>query len=91
MAKTRTNRVSESNSTINETPRSNMFRVKEGSVPVRIRAGAGINTTHVDGRYLGSGIHEIDEVKEGPGSKTGWGHLASGIGWVGLDFVEKIK
>lgn len=68
-----------------------VFKIREGSVPVRIRAGAGIDTAHVSGKYLGKKEYEVDEVLEGPGSKSGWGHLVNGEGWVALDYVEILK
>ena len=35
------------------------------------------------------GVFTITEVKEGYGSKLGWGKLKSGIGWISLDYVKK--
>ena len=32
----------------------------------------------------------IVEVKDGQGSKAGWGRLKSGIGFISLDFVQKL-
>lgn len=58
--------------------------------PIRIRSGPGINFMH-KGEYLKDGVYEIDEMREGKGSKSGWGHLANGVGWVALDFVEILK
>lgn len=77
----------EASSHVEEKPKSSFF-VREGAVPVRIRSGAGVGFSHVDGKYLGKGDFEIDVVSEGPGSKSGWGHLANGDGWVALDYVE---
>lgn len=68
-----------------------IMRVREKENPVRIRAGAGINFSHVNWQYLGKGTFEIDEIEKGPGSKAGWGHLANGAGWVALDFVEILE
>lgn len=74
-----------------ETREPTLTKIRERDNPVRIRAGAGIHFTHVDGKYLGKGTFEIDAVEDGPGSKTGWGHLVNGDGWVALDFVEILK
>lgn len=63
-------------------------RIRERNLSVRIRSGPGVNFDHVNGEYLGKGIHEIDEVDEGVGSMSGWGHLVNGRGWVALDYVE---
>ena len=37
------------------------------------------------------GVFTITEVKEGYGSKLGWGRLKSGIGWISLDYVKKCE
>lgn len=87
MAKTKAARAS----TVSEekdTPK--LMKIREGDKPVRIRSGAGISYSHVDGKYLGKGVFEIDEISPGPGSTSGWGHLANGLGWVALDFVETV-
>lgn len=84
MARPRTTKSQESEEII-------PFQIKEGPVPVRIRAGAGTHTSHVDGKFLGKGVFTVDKVRIGPGSKSGWGHLSTGEGWVGLDFVEILK
>lgn len=85
--RTNYNRISEERQ---DTTPQILMKVKEKESPVRIRAGAGTNYSHVDGRYLGSGIFEIVEIESGPGSKSGWGRLANGDGWVALDFVERV-
>lgn len=69
-------------------PAKNIKSIREKDVPVRIRSGPGTNYTHVNGEYLGKGTFEIDIVKNGMGSKSGWGHLVNGKGWIALDFVE---
>lgn len=66
------------------------FSVKEKGQSVRIRSGPGVSYAHVDGKYLGSGVFEIDEISDGPGSESGWGKLSNGSGWVGLDFVDRV-
>lgn len=63
-------------------------KVREKDKPVRIRAGYDINSTHVDGKYLGKEWRAVDHICKGNGSKLGWAHLADGSGWVSLDFVE---
>lgn len=91
MAKARRSNAQESDEFLREEQAPVCMKVKEGALSVRIRAGAGIDTPHVDGKYLGKGVHIIDEVKEGPGSKSGWGHLSTGEGWVCLDYVEIVN
>lgn len=63
------------------------IRIQEKDHPVRIRIGPGTDFAHIDGKYLGKGVFEVDEIKEGVGSKSGWGHLTNEAGWVALDFV----
>lgn len=60
--------------------------VKENDYAVRIRIAPRIDSEFT-GNFLGDGWHEIDEIKPGKGSSKGWGRLASGTGWVALDFV----
>lgn len=88
MAKQRTNRV---NDLVNDGSPKMTMQIKEGSVPVRVRSGPGTNYSHVGGKYLGKGIFEVDTVRDGIGSKSGWGHVESIDGWVALDFVEILK
>lgn len=64
------------------------FKVKVSIDNLSIRKGAGTNTTRVG--YTGKGIFTITEVKAGTGSKSGWGKLKSGAGWISLDYAEKI-
>lgn len=67
------------------------FKVREKGMSVRIREKPSIDS-RATGKYLGSKtIAEVDEVVEGNGSKSGWGHLVSGDGWVALDYVEILK
>lgn len=93
MARTKNTKREQSSETepIVEDSKPATFKVREKGTSVRIRAGAGTNFAHVDGKYLGKGVFVIDEVKKGEGSKTGWGHLAGRDGWVALDFVEIVK
>lgn len=64
-----------------------MVRQKE-ALNVRIRTAPRIGADFT-GNYLGDGWHEVEAVQDGPGSESGWGRLASGTGWVALDFCEK--
>lgn len=74
----------------NQTPRVRM-RVKEADLPVRVRTGPGTDYPWVAGEYLGIGVHEIVELFEGTGSKSGWGKLGDGRGWVALDFTCRVR
>lgn len=53
---------------------------------LRIRTSPGISN-NVTGKYTGKGMFEILEIQNGSGSKTGWGKLDDGSGWVCLDYV----
>lgn len=65
------------------------FKVKVSVNNLRIRTGPGTNYA-VTGRYTGAGIFTIVEVQNGTGSKTGWGKLFKGDGWISLDYVTKL-
>lgn len=58
---------------------------------LRIRKGPGNGPgCEPIGRYTGVGTFQISEIQNGSGSKTGWGKLTTGDGWVSMDFVEII-
>lgn len=61
--------------------------VRIGVDNLRIRSGpfAGDNTT---GKYTGKGVFAITEIQNGSGSKSGWGKLRNGAGWISMDYVE---
>ena len=65
------------------------FLVKVTAKDLNIRVGAGTNTGKT-GKYTGPGVFTIMEVKEGKGSKKGWGRLKSGAGWIALDYAERV-
>lgn len=65
------------------------FRVKVSITDLNIRRGAGTNHART-GRQTGIGTFTIVEVKSGQGSKSGWGKLKSGAGWISLDFCTII-
>lgn len=56
---------------------------------LNIRKGPGTNYS-VTGAYTGTGTFTIVEVSNGTGSKTGWGRLKSGAGWICLDFTKRV-
>ena len=65
------------------------FLVKVSIPALRIRKGPGTNFAPT-GKYTGRGIFTIVDVIEGPGSKSGWGKLKSGMGWISLDYAKKL-
>lgn len=78
-------------SSTKKSDRRSPIRVREKDLKVRVRSGPGINHPQVSGSYLGEGVHEISKISEGTGSKTGWGLLSDGRGWVALDYVERVR
>jgi hypothetical protein len=53
-----------------------------------IRKGPGTNHDKI-GKCTGIGAFTITEVKDGKGSKSGWGKLKSGSGWISLDYCTR--
>ena len=64
------------------------FLVKVSISDLNIRSGAGTNFARV--QFCPTGVYTIMEVKAGQGSKAGWGRLKSGIGWLSLDFCQRV-
>jgi hypothetical protein len=60
-----------------------VVRVEIDNLNIRKGPGADYDKT---GTYTGIGAFTITEVREGKGSKSGWGKLASGAGWISLDY-----
>jgi flagellum-specific peptidoglycan hydrolase FlgJ len=56
---------------------------------LNIRTGPGTNYNRT-GSFTGKGTFTIVEVKPGAGSKSGWGKLKSGAGWISLDYTTKV-
>ena len=54
---------------------------------LRVRSGPGTEYEPT-GKYTGAGVFTIEEIQNGTGSKTGWGRLKSGIGWICLDYTK---
>lgn len=71
------------------TPKKIMY-IREKDANVRIRTAPRIDAEFT-GNFLGDGWHEIVEIRSGKGSSKGWGRLASGTGWVALDYVTMIE
>ena len=64
------------------------FLVKVSIKDLNIRTGPGTNYGRV--QFIPVGVYTIVEVKAGAGSAEGWGRLKSGIGWVSLDFCQRL-
>lgn len=56
---------------------------------LRIRSGPGTDCA-TTGMYTGKGIFGIIEIQNGSGSRSGWGKLENGFGWISLDFAEDL-
>lgn len=56
---------------------------------LNIRKGPGVNYDKI-GKFTGKGVFTVVEVKTGKGSKTGWGKLKSGAGWISLDYAKRV-
>jgi len=64
------------------------FLVKVSISDLNIRKGPGTDYGRV--QFCPVGVYTIVEVKNGNGSSAGWGRLKSGIGWISLDFVNRV-
>ena len=71
------------------TPAYGSFKVKVSIANLNIRRGPGTNYGRT-GSFTGKGSFEIAEVASGEGSKSGWGKLKSGAGWISLDYADRI-
>ena len=65
------------------------FMVKVSIPDLNIREGAGTDTAKT-GEYTGVGTFTVVEVKAGEGADKGWGRLKSGVGWIALDYCQKV-
>lgn len=56
---------------------------------LRIRKGPGVGDgCEPIGKYTGVGQFQITKIQNGSGSEKGWGKLASGDGWISMDYVK---
>ena len=65
------------------------FIVKVNITDLNIRKGPGTNYSKT-GKFTGKGVFTIAEVKSGQGSTAGWGRLKSGVGWISLDYCQRL-
>ncbi len=65
------------------------FLVKVNVSDLNIRTGPSIDSPRT-GRFTGTGVFTITEVRKGKGSSEGWGRLKSGAGWIALSMVSRI-
>lgn len=69
-----------------------MVQVKTDELRIRTGPGTGypVNYNTPKKGVTGIGIFTITEAKTGKGSKTGWGKLKSGDGWISLDYAKRV-
>lgn len=77
------------NTTSRNESKNTSFKVRVDIANLNIRKGAGTDYSTI-GKYTGKGIFTIVETKSGKGSNSGWGKLKSGLGWISLDYAEKV-
>lgn len=65
------------------------YMVKVTANVLNIRSGPGTNYT-VTGKITDKGSYTIIMESSGTGA-TKWGKLKSGVGWIALDYTEKVK
>lgn len=53
---------------------------------LNIRKGPG--TSYASKGYINPGVYTITDIQSGTGSKSGWGKLKSGAGWISMDYVS---
>ncbi len=70
-------------------PQDVPFLVRVTATDLNIRKGSGTDTAKT-GKYTGAGVFTIVEVRSGKGSKTGWGKLKSGAGWISMDYCQRV-
>jgi N-acetylmuramoyl-L-alanine amidase len=68
---------------------SSDFKVRVTIKDLNIRKGPGTNYDRT-GKFIDPGVYTIVKVQNGQGSKTGWGQLKSGAGWISLDFTTRL-
>ena len=73
-----------------QSPKADLpYRVRVTISDLNIRKGPGTNHAKT-GKCTGKGVFTITETKSGKGSKSGWGKLKSGKGWISLDYCTRI-
>jgi hypothetical protein len=66
----------------------NSFKVRVSVSCLNVRSGPGTNYQRL--RFSGIGTFTITEVKNGQGSKKGWGRLGKKDEWISLDYAMKL-
>lgn len=75
-------------SSSSNTKSSSLVTVKISDLNIRSGPGTNYKAT---GKFTGKGTFTITEVRQGKGSKAGWGKLKSGAGWISLDYCTVKK
>lgn len=79
----------EVNAQLNKKAEFKPYIVKVNINNLNIRKGPGTNYDKT-GKVTGPGRFTIVKESSGKGSKSGWGKLKSGAGWISLDYTKKI-
>lgn len=79
--------LGESLGALGEEQKVQMVKITVDNLRIRSTPGVGNNTT---GKFTGPGTFAIIEIQNGSGSKSGWGKLQNGAGWICLDYVEMV-
>lgn len=74
---------------VEEPTKDNLIRVRVETPTLNIRKGPGMDRERT-GNFTGKGIFTIVDIKSGNGSKSGWGKLESGDGWISLDYTTRV-
>jgi len=64
------------------------YRARVQASALNIRKGAGVNFD-IAGMITDNGVYTIVEERDGLGAGR-WGRLKSGVGWIALDFCERL-
>ncbi len=64
------------------------YMVRVEITNLNIRKGPGTN--YPSAGSTGKGSFTIVDEAQGPGSTSGWGKLKSGLGWISLDYIQRI-
>lgn len=64
------------------------YKVKVTASSLRVRAGAGVNTSITGGLAKGTVVTIVAEKKDSNGNT--WGKLSNGLGWIYLNYTKKV-
>ena len=71
------------------TTKQKEFMIRASADNIYIRTGPGTDKPYT-GKNCPKGVYTIVQTSAGTGSKSGWGKLKSGAGWINLDLVKRL-